>query len=86
MKFSYLNKDNNFRLEYIEGLTKKIDVFAAEDEAILIIECKSSSTDKVEYYQKDINELISMKDGLRQAAQKLFKGKPKVAFIFATNR
>lgn len=86
MKFSYLNKSHSFKLEYTQGLSKAIDVFAAEDEAILIIECKSSATNKVVNYQKDINELIGMKDGLRQAAQKLFKGKPKVAFVFATNQ
>ncbi len=85
MKFEYMNRDNKLELEYAPALTKRIDVFAAEEEAILIIECKSSAERKKVSYQKDINELISMKDGLRQAAQKLFTGKPKVAFIFATN-
>ncbi len=85
MKFNYLNKDNQFKLEYAPSLTKKLDVFAADDEAVLIIECKSSEGIKKVSYQKDINEMISLKDGLRQAAQKLFSGKPKIAFIFATN-
>lgn len=85
MKFEYINQDTQFELEYKPGLTKRIDVFAADNEAILIIECKSSATRKKVSYQKDINELISMKEGLRDAAQKLIMGKPKVAFLFVTN-
>jgi len=85
LRFEYLNKDNRFELEYIPGVTKKIDVMAAEEEAVLIIECKSASSRKNVSYQKEINELIGIKDGLRRAAQKLFQGKAKVAFGFATN-
>jgi DNA sulfur modification protein DndB len=85
MGFSFLNENNKFSLQYAPDLSKKIDIFAADEEAILIVECKSSSIRKSVNYQKDINELIGIKDGMRQAAQKLFPGKPKVAFIFATN-
>ena len=85
MRFSYMNQDSQFQLEYKQGLRKKIDVFAADQESIAIVECKSSEKRRRSSYQKDINELISMKDGLRRSAQELFKGKPKVAFIFATN-
>lgn len=85
MRFGYLNEDNQFKLEYKPGITKKIDVFAGDPEAVLIIECKSSAERRRQSYQKDINELISMKDGLRLAAQELLEGKQKVAFIFATN-
>jgi len=85
MRFGYLNEDNQFKLEYKPGMTKKIDVFAADAEAVVIVECKSSADRGRQSYQKDINELISMKDGLRRAAQGLLNGKPKVAFIFATN-
>ena len=85
MRFESLNKDNQFELEYKPGLTKRVDVFAADKEAILVIECKSSAIRNKVRYQKDINELIGMKDGLRRASRELFQGKPKVAFIFATN-
>jgi DNA sulfur modification protein DndB len=86
MKFDYLNDGNQFKLGYAPGLTKQLDVIAADDEAILIVECKSCETLKKASYQKDINELISLKPGLRQAAQKMLPGKPRVAFIFATNK
>jgi DNA sulfur modification protein DndB len=86
LRFAYLNHNNRFGLEYIPGVTKRIDVFACDEEAVLIIECKSSATRGIVNYQKEINELIGIKDGLRQAAHKLVDGKPKVAFIFATNK
>jgi DNA sulfur modification protein DndB len=41
LRFAYLNHDNRFGLEYIPGVTKKIDVFACDEEAVLIVECKS---------------------------------------------
>lgn len=85
MKFEYLNEDRNFKIEYQPELSKQVDVFAADEEAILIMECKSSKTRKKISYQKDINELIGLKEKLRDAAKKLIKGKAKVAFIFGTN-
>ena len=85
MGFDYINANNNFKLEYLPGLKKQIDVFAADSEAIIIVECKSSETRKRISYQKDINELVGIKENLRIAAQKLFPGNLKVAFIFATN-
>lgn len=85
IKFQYINENNRFQLRYTPELTKKLDVFAVEEEAMIIVECKSTDVEKKVSYQKDINELIGIKDKLRLAAQKLFEGKPKVAFIFATN-
>jgi DNA sulfur modification protein DndB len=85
MRFAYLNESNQFELEYKPSMTKKIDVFAADEECVLIVECKSSAIRRSVSYQKDINELISMKEGLRRAVQNLLERKAKVAFIFATN-
>jgi len=86
LRFAYLNQNNRFGLEYIPGVTKRIDVFAYDEEAALIVECKSLATRSGANYQKEINELIGIKDGLRQAVYKLVGSKPKVAFIFATNK
>ncbi len=84
MRFGHMNRDNQFQLQYAPELAKKIDVIAVDEEAILIVECKSSAERKKVSYQKDINELIGIKDGLRRTAQKLVVGKPRVAFLFAT--
>lgn len=86
MGFDFINSDNNFKLEYKSNLSKQIDILAASPEAIIIVECKSSSTRKRVSYQKDINELIGIKEDLRKAATKLFPWKSKIAFIFATNK
>lgn len=85
MKFDYINASNQFKLEYQPGLTKQIDVFAGDDESIIFVECKSTEFRQKVSYQKDINELIGIKEKLREKAQRLFPGKQKVAFIFATN-
>ncbi len=85
MGFDYINKDNYFKIEYQNSLKKQIDVFAADFEAIVILECKSSATRKPVSYQKDINELIGIKEKLRVAAKEMFPGQQKVSFIFATN-
>ena len=85
MRFSFINADNNFKLHPNSSLPKQIDVFSADDEAILIVECKSTESRRRVSYQKDINELIGLKVKLYQAAQDLLPGKQKIAFIFATN-
>ena len=85
MGFDFINSDSNYKLEYKPNLTKQIDVLAASPEAIIFVECKSSQTRKRVSYQKDINELIGIKEDLRKAANKLFSWKSKIAFIFATN-
>lgn len=85
MEFEYLNSDKNFKIEYQNGLKKQIDVFAGEKEAVLIVECKSTEKRKPVNYQKDINELIGIKEKLRTATRKIFTSNTKVAFIFATN-
>ncbi len=85
MKFEYLNEDRNFKLEYQDGLKKQIDVFAGEEEAALVVECKSTEKRRLVNYQKDINEFIGLKEKLRVAVKKIHTNNTKVAFIFATN-
>lgn len=85
MRFSYLNENSKFKLEYANRLTKQVDVFAADEEAALVVECKSCSNGKKPSYQKDINEIGALKDGIRLAIHALFPDKPKVAYIFATD-
>lgn len=62
MGFELINKDNSFKLEYKHGLTKQIDVFACDSEAIVFVECKSSKKRQRKSFQKDINELIGLQD------------------------
>lgn len=87
--FSYMNKGRFFKLSYSdkgENLTQQIDVFAADEESIIIIECKSSKTlDRKTSFKTDIEAIGGKRGGLIAAAKKLFPLKKlKVKFVFAT--
>lgn len=66
---------------------KQIDVFAADDETVLIIECKSRDIRGRRSLQKDLSETIYLKEYVRQAVMSLNKGKvkPKLIWLFATS-
>lgn len=87
--FGYLNKDRNFKIPYSDALslTQQIDVFAADDEAILLIECKSSQGKPTKGDFKETIEAIGGKRaGIHNALKQLFPDKKhKVKFILATN-
>lgn len=87
--FNYMNKGRFFKLPYSfkgESPTQQIDVFAADDESIIVIECKSSEKiEKKVTFKTDIEAIGGKKQGLIAAAKKLFPKKNlKVQFIFAT--
>ena len=86
MGFFHMNSDNNFHMAYGDALgqTQQIDVFAADDETILIIECKSAVSLKDGVFKKEIEALGSKMNGLRAEALKKYPQR-KVKFIFATN-
>ena len=87
MGFLFLNKDRNFRLPYSdnEKLTQQIDVFVADEETILIIECKAAENPKQSYFKEAIEAIGGKKEGLITTIQQLFPGtKYKIKFIFAT--
>lgn len=87
MGFQFLNKDRNFRMSYDfqnPSFTQQIDVFAADEETILIVECKSAETVKDGVFKKDIEALYGEMDGLRKTALKQFPNR-KVKFIWAAH-
>ena len=88
MGYKFLNKDRNFNLPYDKHdptKTKQIDVFAKDDETILIVECKSSETNKRGDFKKELESYIGIIEGLRKSIQALFpKTKYKFKFILAT--
>jgi DNA sulfur modification protein DndB len=86
MGFTNLNTDRNFKMTYDfqnPDFTQQIDVFAADDETILIVECKSAEKFKDGVFKKNIEALHGQMDGLRKEALKHFP-KRKVKFIWAT--
>ena len=87
--FQYMNKDRNFKIAYSNDpkLTQQIDVFAADDETILIIECKATKGQhKKGNFKESIEAIGGKKSGLHKAIRKIFpNSKYKLKFIFATN-
>lgn len=55
MGFDYLNSDRNFKMTYDyqnSNFTQQIDVFAADDETVLIIECKAAENMREGVFKK----------------------------------
>lgn len=88
MGYDFLNKDRTFNLPYDKfdhSLTKQIDVFAKDDETILIVECKSAEKNKRGDFKKELESYQGIIDGLRKSIQFLFPNtKHKIKFILAT--
>jgi DNA sulfur modification protein DndB len=88
MGYKFLNKDRYFNLPYDKNnpsLTKQIDIFAKDDETILIIECKSSESNKRGDFKKELESYIGIIEGLRKSVSALFpRIKYKFKFILAT--
>jgi DNA sulfur modification protein DndB len=65
--------------------SKQIDVFAKDDETILIVECKSSESNKRGDFKKELESYIGIIEGLRKSLLALFpRNKFKFKFILAT--
>lgn len=88
MGYKFLNKDRNFNLPYDKNninQTKQIDVFAKDDETILLVECKSAESNKKGDFKKELESYIGIMEGLRKSILALFpKSKYKFKFILAT--
>jgi len=87
MGFTTLNK-SDLKLPYTadhEIPGKQIDVFAADSETIIVVECKSSQEMKKEYFSKELNEYDKVISGGNKVLKKEFSEKHKIRYIFATN-
>lgn len=85
--FTHMNKDRYFEMSYDyqnPNITQQIDVFAADDETVIIVECKASETIKDGFFKKPLEAFHGQMDGIRREAQKRFP-KAKVKFIWATH-
>lgn len=89
MKFANMNSDRHFVMSYDPrnpNDTQQIDIFAADEESIIIVECKSSNseTPKEGVFKKEIEALHSQMEGLAKEARSKFPGR-KIKFIWATH-
>ncbi|WP_417245322.1 DGQHR domain-containing protein [Celeribacter sp.] len=67
---------------------KQIDVYAEDDETVLVVECKSKKDFGRRSLQKDLEETRALQEYLRSSIFKRFddqgKPKPKIVWIYAT--
>ena len=86
--FTHMNRDRHFVINYgTEGspTTKQIDIFAADEETILFVECKCAVSGKKADFKTELEAIKGIKEGLFKTVRKHkdFRGK-KVKYIFAT--
>lgn len=86
LNITILNKDRSFRLPYGQGQNelKQIDVFAADDEMVLVIECKSSDHVVTNTFKTEVEAIQGTKPGLIRTIKTRFPDH-KIKFILATN-
>lgn len=85
--FTHMNKDRYFDMSYDyqnPAITQQIDVFAADDETVVIVECKASESIRDGVFKKPLEAFHGQMEGLRKEAQKQFQN-AKVKFIWATH-
>ena len=87
MGFTHMNSDRHFEMSYDfqnPDNTQQIDVFAADDECVVIVECKAAEKPREATFKKEIEALHGQMDGLAKEARNQFP-KSKVKFIWATH-
>ena len=86
LQFDHLNRDRSFKLTYGPAPNQKqqIDVFAADDEVILLIECKSTETIRAGQFKRETEAISGQREGIINRVRKEYPGH-KVKFILATN-
>lgn len=88
--FKLLNRNRNFNIPYDKrdsNLIHQVDIFAKDDETVLIIECKSSNKDKIGDFKETLEAMKSKKGGIINSISALFPTtKPKFKYILATSK
>jgi DNA sulfur modification protein DndB len=86
LQFTSMNKDRTFELSYGKnpGEVHHIDVFAADEEVVLIIVCKSSETVRTSQFKREVETIQGRRPGLIRELKKEFPSH-KIKFILATN-
>jgi len=86
MGFTRLNRDAHFEISYSSNggnHKKQIDVFAADDETVLVVECKCADSPKEKPWKTELEAIKGYMQGVRAEIDKEFPNH-NVKFIFAT--
>src|ERR1700730_18833514 len=85
LQFTHLTRDRAFKLQYgTANQTQQVDVFAADDEVVLVIECKSTEKIRSEQFKKETEAIAGQKAGIIRRGRQEYP-QHKVKFILATN-
>jgi DNA sulfur modification protein DndB len=86
LQFTHLNRDRSFKLSYgaAPNQTQQIDVFAADEDVVLLIECKSTDAIRAGQFKKEIEAITGQRAGIIARVRQEYPG-CKVKFILATN-
>lgn len=89
LQFSYINSNNEFRIKYVDGSIepKQVDVFVADSDCAIIIECKSTNTkNKKQSFKEIISDWAQKMDYMADEVRTHFDNPSMhVAFVLATN-
>ena len=91
MGYSDLNEGRNFKIKVerkgVGSLEKQVDVFAKDDETVIVAECKASTSLRRRSLQKDIEEFANLKGPMSRAIKKHYgqNFKPKIIWLFVTD-
>lgn len=86
MGFTELNRDEHFEIEYSSNAKshkKQIDVFAADEETVLVVECKCAEKRITKSWKTEIEAIKGYMQGVRAEIIKKYPNH-NVKFIFAT--
>lgn len=90
MGYHELNAGRNFTVRIdrkgVDPIRKQIDVFAKDEETVIVAECKASESLKRRSLQKDIEEFANLKGYLADSIKKHYGAdfKPKIIWLFVT--
>lgn len=86
LQFPLLNRDRTFELSYGNATSERqqVDVFAADEEVVLIVECKSTEAVRSGQFKKEIEAIAGQRGGIISRIRKEYPDR-KVKFILATN-
>src|SRR3546814_7659729 len=90
MGYHELGGGKNFKIHFSrqndrDGC-KQIDVFARDDETVIVVECKASEKSKKRSLQKDIEEFSNLKGHIANTIKQHYgrSFKPKILWFFVT--
>jgi DNA sulfur modification protein DndB len=86
LQFPHLNRDGSFKLSYgaAPSATQQIDIFAADEESVLLIECKSSETIRHGQFKKEVEAISGRREGIVRRVKEEYPDH-KIRFLLATN-